>query len=630
MGKLTPDSILKFKSLSPPILSRDGKRAAFLVKDSNDEKEGYDTNIWLANLESKKTRQLTTSNKDGPFDWLNDEHIIFISDRGIKDPTKKDHTAFYRLGIQAGEAKREFSVPHPVEDFKWCNGKLIYKALVSTRPEDSTQEGYHSLDEIPFWANGKGFTNKKRYHLFLYNPDSDEIKDLTPRYVTVGEYAISKNKVVYVANEYEDKLSITNDLFIVSLQQDNPEAEILIDSDKQFTLVEFLDHTTLIVSSTDKENILISDNNQLFTIDVLDRELTKITPNWGKSMENCVRSDVRLGQGQSSTTADGKLYFVSTRGYSSNLISFDDSGNSEKLSPDNGSVDSFDVKNGRIVYVKLTEREPQELYTLSAKGQEKKITSINENAYPESSYSPLEHITVNRNGEIHTWIVKPPDFDAKRAYPAILEVHSGCKTVYGEVYFHELQLLANQGYIVICSNTSGTYEKKEDYLDLMQVVDTVTDKYSFIDKDRIGVTGGSSGGLMTNWIIGHTDRFKAAVSCRGISNWITSFGTTDIGYFYVAGQQDGNPWQDHKKLWERSPLKYADKVSTPTLFIHSREDYRCRMSESIQMFTALKYFDVTAKLCIFKGENHDLSRSGKPKNRINRLEEILSWFDKYL
>ena len=155
-------------------------------------------------------------------------------------------------------------------------------------------------------------------------------------------------------------------------------------------------------------------------------------------------------------------------------------------------------------------------------------------------------------------------------------------------------------------------------------------KYPDIDKDRIGVTGGSYGGFMTNWIIGHSSRFKAAASQRSISNWISFFGTSDIGYYFADDQTQGNPWNEVSKMWDQSPLKYADKVTTPTLFIHSDEDYRCWIPEGLQMFTALKYHGVESRFITFKGENHELSRSGKPRNRVKRLEEISKWFDKYL
>lgn len=135
---------------------------------------------------------------------------------------------------------------------------------------------------------------------------------------------------------------------------------------------------------------------------------------------------------------------------------------------------------------------------------------------------------------------------------------------------------------------------------------------------------------MTNWIIGHTNRFKAAASQRSISNWFSMGYTTDIGYFFAPDQIDATPWSNPEKLWEHSPLKYADQVQTPTLFIHSDQDYRCWLPEALQMFTALKYHGVEARLCMFRGENHELSRSGKPKARIRRLEEITAWFNRFL
>jgi dipeptidyl aminopeptidase/acylaminoacyl peptidase len=135
---------------------------------------------------------------------------------------------------------------------------------------------------------------------------------------------------------------------------------------------------------------------------------------------------------------------------------------------------------------------------------------------------------------------------------------------------------------------------------------------------------------MTNWIIGKTDRFKAAASQRSISNWVSMGYTTDIGYFFAPDQVGATPWTDQEKLWYHSPLKYADRVKTPTLFIHSDEDYRCWLPEALQMFTALKYHGVESRLCMFRGENHELSRSGRPKHRQRRLEEITNWFDRFL
>ena len=134
---------------------------------------------------------------------------------------------------------------------------------------------------------------------------------------------------------------------------------------------------------------------------------------------------------------------------------------------------------------------------------------------------------------------------------------------------------------------------------------------------------------MTNWIIGHTDRFCACASQRSISNWLSFNGISDIGYYFVGDQNKADFYTDHAKLWEHSPLKYAKNVKTPTLFIHSDEDYRCPLDQGLQMYAALVDRGIPARICVFHGENHELSRSGKPKHRIRRLTEITNWFETY-
>jgi len=166
-----------------------------------------------------------------------------------------------------------------------------------------------------------------------------------------------------------------------------------------------------------------------------------------------------------------------------------------------------------------------------------------------------------------------------------------------------------------------------DYDDLMAFCDTALEAYPEMDKANFFETGGSYGGFMTNWIIGHTDRFRACASQRSISNWTSFCGVSDIGYDFGEDQNAADIWTNHDKLWWHSPLKYADMVKTPTLFIHSFEDYRCPIDQGYQMYSALVRNGAEARLVCFKGENHELSRSGKPKHRLKRLSEITEWFE---
>ena len=239
-------------------------------------------------------------------------------------------------------------------------------------------------------------------------------------------------------------------------------------------------------------------------------------------------------------------------------------------------------------------------------------------------------------------MLPPVNYKEGVKYPTILNIHGGPRATYGTVFFHEMQYWANKGYAVIYTNPTGSNGRGSeftdlrgkfgtvDYNDILSFVDAAQQQIPFIDADRLGVTGGSYGGFMTNWIIGHTVRFKAAVSLRSISSWISFNNTSDIGNTFTESYFGNNTWTDSKPLWDRSPLKYADKVVTPTLFLHSDQDYRCWLVEGVQMYYALQHFEIPTRLVIFNNENHELSRSGKPSNRIKRLDEITRWFGKYL
>ena len=204
-----------------------------------------------------------------------------------------------------------------------------------------------------------------------------------------------------------------------------------------------------------------------------------------------------------------------------------------------------------------------------------------------------------------------------------------------------MQMWASDGYIVYFCNPRGGDSYGDDfanirgkygtidYEDIMAFTDLVEKEYP-LDKERMGVTGGSYGGFMTNWIVSHTDRFKAAATQRSISNWISFYGTSDIGPYFGPDQTDGDPLDDLEKVWEQSPLKHARNIKTPLLFIHSDADYRCPIEQAMQLYTTIKMNGVESKFVWFKGENHDLSRSGKPQARLKRLKEIKSWMDLHL
>ncbi len=247
----------------------------------------------------------------------------------------------------------------------------------------------------------------------------------------------------------------------------------------------------------------------------------------------------------------------------------------------------------------------------------------------------------NRHVPVHGWILKPPGFRPGRRYPLVLYIHGGPMAQFGYVLFHELHLLAAQGYVVVFTNPRGSsgyglrfmncIENRwgtDDYADLMAVVDEMA-RAPYVDARRLGVAGGSYGGFMTTWMVGHTDRFRAAVTQRQASNLLIQVGSSDFGFLRTY-RRGSTPWQTPMKHIADSPNYYADRIRTPLLIIHSEEDLRCPIAQSEELFTFLKLQRKTVEMVRFEGESHGLSRGGKPRNRLERLERILDWFARYL
>ncbi len=666
MENLKLDDFTKYKFLSGVKYSPNGKKAGFIVHRMDVEENCYLSNLWIYDIEKESYNKLTSFGKETSFIWLNDcENILFPSIRDENDREKADQgeifTQYYRININGGEAEKAFKIPLKVEAIRQIdeNNFLIIGEYNINKVNLNDLEGkerekqakkikdekdYEVLDEIPFWSNGDGFTNKNRNRLYIYNTEKNLLNPITDEYTNVLNFNLSadKTEIVFIANSYKGKMPLNDDIYIYCIKS----GELKKVSPYEYfnyEYVNFMSKETLIFLGSSMKNYGVNENSKFYKMDMKTNETICLTEGKDFSTWDSVGSDSRYGNSQHILKDGRYIYFITTEMDNSYINRIDENGNIKKITKGKGSVDGFDVINGNVIMIAMRRLKLEELYKIDNE-KEVQITDFNGWVIYDKKLSRPERINVETapGVTIEGWILKPVDFEDGKKYPAILDVHGGPKTVYGEVFFHEMQYWANHGYAVFFCNPRGSDGRGNefadirgkygtiDYDDLMKFTDAVLEKYSFIDKDRVGVTGGSYGGFMTNWIIGHTDRFKAAASQRSISNWISKFCTTDIGYYFVEDQNGATPWNNMGKLWDHSPLKYADKVKTPTLFINSDQDYRCYLAEGIQMFTALKYHGVDARLCMFRGENHELSRSGKPKHRMRRLQEITDWFDKYL
>ena len=659
MKNLELRSFLEYKFLSNLDFNPNGRKIAFSVSESDAEKNSYKHFIYTLDTDTNEIKKLTYRGKEKNSLWLDNDTILFSSDRNeeIKEKIKNGETwsVFYALDTKnGGEAYEYMTLPFDVTEIKiidndnfiftatFDNNSLNINNLTGEEKEKAIKlynenKDYEILDEIPFWSNGVGFVNKKRNRLYHYDKSQNKTTEISGIFSNIEFFNVKDNKVVFGGRTYENKQPTTAELWSYDLATKKLET-IIKDGLYDISYANFIEDK-IVCALSDMKDFGINENHKLYLIDK-DKNINLLFENdtW---LSCTVGSDCRLGGGKSFKIIDNKLFFLSTMADSVYLNSIDTKGKHQVLCSEDGSIDFFDIANNKIYYIGMRNYGLQEIYILE-NSSSKKISSFNEKIFENYEISRPEIFDFTTNGDITKgFVIYPVNYDKNKKYPAILDIHGGPKTAYGNIFYHEMQVWANMGYFVIFTNPHGSDGYGNifadirgkygtvDYEDLMNFVDYVVEKYP-IDKNRLGVTGGSYGGYMTNWIIGHTDRFKCAVSQRSISNWISKFGTTDIGYYFNADQNQATPWINHDKLWWHSPVKYADKAKTPTLFIHSEEDYRCWLAEGLQMFTALKYHGVDARLCMFRGENHELSRSGKPKHRIKRLEEITNWFEKYL
>jgi dipeptidyl aminopeptidase/acylaminoacyl peptidase len=306
------------------------------------------------------------------------------------------------------------------------------------------------------------------------------------------------------------------------------------------------------------------------------------------------------------------------------------------------SVEEFTVSDDVIAYTRVSTTKPAEVWV--KRDSDTCLTRFNDHllANIELSEAIRFEFTQSDDTVVEGWVLKPIGWEKNRKYPAILDIHGGPRSKFGNSMMFEHQTYAAKGYGVIYINIRGSdgYNQKFadirgewgvwDYEDLKKGVDAALEEFPWIDKNRLGVTGLSYGGFMTNWVITHTNMFKVAISQNGISSWNAFFGTSDIGFHFSPEQIGGNPWNNMGVYIEKSPITHASDVETPVLFIHSWNDYRCWIDQSIEFYTALKYLGKEAKLAIFMEGEHTFRTTARPSIRKKRLNLMLDWFDRHL
>jgi len=650
---LSPEDLYEFRFLTDAQISPDGARIAYSVKTANPKRDGYLGAIWLVSADGATPPvQITAGTaQDSSPRWSPDgSELAFTSDRGeVPKGRKRPPRNVFVLDLAGGEARQLTRFGDDCSELVWApdGGHL---AFVVRDPKDSADEedGVRVYDRARYRSDEGGLSDGRRKHVWIVGVDGS-----APRKVTDGdwddgqpEFSPDGREIAFVSNRTERRdLNTVADIHVASL---SGETRRITDGEGSYGNPSWSPDGTVITAYGTECAIGSSARNiHIWAFPKKGGPGRDLLEGWDRSVGSSVISDMRA-HAQTlppAWTGDDRILFLGSDQGTANAYSCASAGGdvrAETVGAHQVVAWSLDRSLRRFAAIVATATDPGNLVVGEVGGPMRKATCLNDELLGSRYIAAPERVefTGADGWKIEGWLMKPREFDPAKKWPLVLEIHGGPHTAYGHSFFHEFHVLAGRGYAVLFTNPRGSHAYGQrfveacvgdwggkDYEDLMAGVDHAL-ALGWVDPKRLYLTGGSYGGFMTNWIIGHTDRFRAAVTQRSISNNISAFGTSDIGWhFWEHEMGDATPWSGGEKLIFRSPLTYVTSVKTPLLILHAERDLRCPIEQAEQLFTALKVLGKEAVFVRFPEDNHDLTRGGKPKHRVEHARRIADWFD---
>jgi dipeptidyl aminopeptidase/acylaminoacyl peptidase len=648
---MRPEDVYALTSVGDVRLSPDGRLVAYVVNRIDREANRYRAAIWLAPLDrSEEPRQFTSGERsDHSPRWSPDGRwLAFVSNRDGEE--EKAHGELYVLAVAGGEPRRLTDGKEGVESIAWSpdSRRIAFARRVRAdayEEEDEHKRSPRRFTRLFYKLDSVGWTGDRRQHVFVVGLDGEDERRLTDGDCENGEpvWSPDSKRVIFTSMRGDRwDVELVDGLYELEVDAEGAEPKRLTEPEESGSSASFSADGTFIAYVHTPEDGTSPHHSQVAVMraDGSDRRLLSTSLDRQCAPYPLGREPVWDGDRIAFAVEDGGNVHLYT-------VAADGSGEPELLVGGEQSIGLYDLLDGVLVYTASTHTRPHELH--AADGT--RITSVCDELVGGREVAEAERFTAaSADGtEVDAWLVRPPGFDETRRYPALLTIHGGPFTQYGTGFFDEVQVYAGAGYCVLFSNPRGGSGYSEvwgrairgpggdagpgwgtvDYEDLMGVVDTALERFPFLDAERLGVLGGSYGGFMTSWIVGHAKRFKAALSERAVNHLVSAFGSSDV--FWVFERQFGGPMWEHVDEWLRmSPATYAQEIETPLLIVHSENDLRCNVEQGEHLFTLLRLLGKEVEMLRFPAESHELSRSGSPAHRVQRFEAILEWFGRYL
>lgn len=642
--------IFNMEYISDPQISPDGSQILYVRNFKDIMTDKNLSNIWLVNSDGSKNRPITTGNQNDFYPrWSNGgDKIIFKSNR------QDERMKLFVMWMDSKEIAPLTNTPKAPSAVSWSPDDrylaftmFVPKANESILKMPAKPEGAKwntpptYIDKLNYRGDGQGYLKGGNTQLFTLSVDGGTPKQLTNTEFDHGAPEWSKDgKTLYFsANFNPDEAFEPNDSEIYALSLNDNSVTALTDRYGPDDSPKISPDGSKMAYTGLDDKLLGYQQNQLYVRDISGGTPKLLSADFDRNISNI------------QWAGDGKGLF----------FQYDDKGETKiahislagKITDQVGKVGGLSLgrpynagtytvsKNGTIAYTLGTTAHPADLGVHTKKGT-KRLTFVNDDLFSAKNLGNVEEIWWKSSydqQDIQGWIVTPPNFDPSKKYPFILEIHGGPFSSYGSVYSAEIQAFAAAGYVVLYSNPRGSTSygaefgnlihhdyPNHDYDDLMSGVDAVIEK-GYIDSDKLFVTGGSGGGVLTAWIVGKTDRFKAAVVAKPVINWASFVLYADGAAFFSKYWFGKKPWEDPESYFKRSPLNYVANVTTPTMLLTGEEDYRTPIAESEQFYTALKLEGVETTMVRIPGASHGIAN--RPSNLIAKIAGILAWFEKY-